>query len=110
MAMTKADEEFLQRVNALVADNMANPDFSLDDMASQLNMSRSSLSRKIKGLLDMTPGDYIRLERLKRAAQLLREGRYKVNEVCYMTGFNTPSYFTKVFQRQFGVLPKDFVG
>lgn len=110
MAMTKADEEFLQKLNGLVRDNMANPDFSLDDMASLLHMSRSSLSRKIKGLLDMTPGDYIRLERLKRAAQLLKEGNYKVNEVCYMTGFNTPSYFTKVFQRQFGVLPKDFVG
>lgn len=109
MAMTKADEDFLQKVNALVTENMANPDFSLDDMASQLHMSRSSLSRKIKGLLDMTPGDYIRLERLKRATQLLREGNYKINEVCYMTGFNTPSYFTKVFQRQFGVLPKDFV-
>lgn len=109
MAMTKADEEFLQKLNGLVMENLANPEFSLDDMASQLNMSRSSLSRKIKGLLDMTPGDYIRLERLKRAAQLLKEGSYKVNEVCYMTGFNTPSYFTKVFQRQFGVLPKDFV-
>ena len=109
MAMTKADEEFLQKLNGLVMDNMSNPDFSLDEMASQLNMSRSSLSRKIKGLLDMTPGDYIRLERLKRAAQLLKEGNYKINEVCYMTGFNTPSYFTKVFQRQFGVLPKDFV-
>ena len=109
MAMTKADEVFLQKLNGLVTENMSNPDFSLDDMASLLNMSRSSLSRKIKGLLDMTPGDYIRLERLKRAAQLLKEGSYKINEVCYMTGFNTPSYFTKVFQRQFGVLPKDFV-
>lgn len=109
MALTKADEVFLQKLNGIVVDNLSNPDFSLDEMASLLNMSRSSLSRKIKGLLDMTPGDYIRLERLKRAAQLLKEGTYKINEICYMTGFNTPSYFTKVFQRQFGVLPKDFV-
>lgn len=109
MAMTKADETFLKTLNEVVVENMQNPDFCLDDMASLLNMSRSSLNRKIKGVLDMTPNDYIRLERLKRAAQLLKEGECKINEVCYMTGFNTPSYFTKCFQKQFGVLPKDFV-
>ena len=109
MAMTKADETFLKTLNEVIVANMQNPDFCLDDMASLLNMSRSSLNRKIKGVLDMTPNDYIRLERLKKAAQLLREGECKVNEVCYMVGFNTPSYFTKCFQKQFGILPKDFV-
>ena len=109
MAMTKADESFLKTLKEVVVANMQNPDFCLDDMASLLNMSRSSLNRKIKGILDMTPNDYIRLERLKKAAQLLKEGECKINEVCYMTGFNTPSYFTKCFQKQFGILPKDFV-
>lgn len=109
MAMTKADEEFLKTLKEIIDENMQNPDFCIDDMASLLNMSRSSLNRKIKGVLDMTPNDYIRLERLKKAAQLLKEGECKINEVCYMTGFNTPSYFTKCFQKQFGVLPKDFI-
>ncbi len=109
VALTKADETFLKKLNGIVMENMENPGFGLDDMAALLNMSRSSLNRKIKGLLDMTPNDYIRLERLKKAAQLLKDGNYKINEVCYATGFNTPSYFTKCFQRQFGVLPKDFV-
>lgn len=109
MAMTKADEAFLKTLKEIVVENMQNPDFCLDDMASLLNMSRSSLNRKIKGILDMTPNDYIRLERLKKAAELLNEGECKINEVCYMTGFNTPSYFTKCFQKQFGILPKDFV-
>lgn len=109
MAMTKADETFLKTLKDVVVNNMQNPDFCLDDMAGLLNMSRSSLNRKIKGILDMTPNDYIRLERLKKAAQLLKEGECKINEVCYMTGFNTPSYFSKCFQKQFGILPKDFV-
>ena len=109
MAMTKADEAFLKTLKEIVVENMQNPDFCLDDMANLLNMSRSSLNRKIKGILDMTPNDYIRLERLKKAAELLNEGECKINEVCYMTGFNTPSYFTKCFQKQFGILPKDFV-
>lgn len=110
MAMTKADEAFLKSLKEVIMDNMQNPDFSLDDMANLLNMSRSSLNRKIKGVLDMTPNDYIRLERLKRAAQLLKEGECKINEICYMVGFNTPSYFTKCFLKQFGNLPKDFRG
>lgn len=109
MAMTKADENFLRTLKEVVDANIQNPEFNLDDMASLLNMSRSSLNRKIKGILDMTPNDYIRLERLKKAVQLLREGDCRINEVCYMTGFNTPSYFAKCFQKQFGVLPKDFI-
>ena len=60
--------------------------------------------------MGLTPNDYIRLERLKKAAILLKEGECKINEVCYMVGFNTPSYFTKCFQKQFGILPKDFAG
>lgn len=109
MAMSKADEAFLKTLNEIIMANIQNPDFNLDDMAGLVNMSRSSLNRKIKGILDMTPIDYIRLERLKKAAQLLREDACKVNEVCYMVGFNTPSYFSKCFQKQFGILPKDFV-
>lgn len=97
-------------MNEVVQANMQNLDFNLLDMADQLCMSRSSLNRKIKGILNITPNDYIRIERLKKAALLLKEGNYKINEVCYMVGFNTPSYFAKCFQKQFGVLPKDFVG
>ena len=109
VAISKADEEFLKKLNEIVQENMQNPDFSLVDICEQLCMSRSSLNRKIKGILDITPNDYIRIERLKKAAQLLKDGDCKINEVCYMVGFNTPSYFAKCFQKQFGVLPKDFV-
>ena len=56
----------------------------------------------------MTPNNFIKLIRLRRAAQYLIQGVYKVNEICYLVGFNTPSYFAKCFQEQFGVLPKDF--
>lgn len=110
VAISKADEDFLKKLNGVVQANIQNPDFSMIDLAEQLCMSRSSLNRKIKGVLDVTPNDYIRIERLKKAAQLLQEGTCKINEVCYMVGFNTPSYFAKCFQKQFGVLPKDFAG
>ena len=109
VAMGKADEDFLKQLKDLVMKNMHDPNFCLDDMTSQLNMSRSSLNRKIKGVLGMTPNEYIRLERLKKAAQMLKDGEGRVNEVCYMVGFSTPSYFAKCFREQFGVLPKDFI-
>ncbi|GAE83859.1 DNA-binding response OmpR family regulator [Bacteroides reticulotermitis] len=110
IALTKADEEFIKKLNEVIQVNLENPEFSMDDMVDGLNMSRSNFYRKIKGVLDLSPNEYLRLERLKRAAQLLQEGDNRVTEVCYMVGFNSPSYFSKCFQKQFGVLPKDFVG
>ena len=71
-------------------------------------MSRSSLHRKIKEVSDMTPIDFIRLIRLKKAAELIREKGYRTNEVCEMVGINSPSYFIKLFQKQFGMTPKEF--
>jgi ligand-binding sensor domain-containing protein/signal transduction histidine kinase/DNA-binding response OmpR family regulator len=105
---TKSDEEFIKKLHAIVHENLDNSEFIVEDIAEQFNMSRASFYRKIKGVLDLTPNEYIRVERLKKAAQLLKEKVYKVNEICYMVGFNSPSYFTKCFQQQFGVLPKDF--
>ena len=110
MALTKADEEFIKKLNEIIQNNYHNPDFSMDDIVDSLNMSRSNFYRKIKGVLDLSPNEYLRLERLKRAAQLLKEGNARVNEICYMVGFNSPSYFSKCFQKQFGVLPKEFAG
>lgn len=110
MALTKADEDFIRKLNEVIQVNYSNPEFSMDDMADSLNMSRSNFYRKIKGVLDLSPNEFLRLERLKNAARLLKEGESRVNEICYMVGFNSPSYFSKCFQKQFGVLPKDFVG
>ena len=108
MGLNKSDKEFIEKLYTIVHDNLGNSEFVVEDIAEQFNMSRASFYRKIKGVLDLTPNEYIRAERLKKAAQLLKEKIYKVNEVCYMVGFNSPSYFSKCFQQQFGVLPKDF--
>lgn len=109
MALTKADEEFIKKLNSIIQTNLHNPEFSMDDMADALNISRSNFYRKIKGVLDLSPNEYLRLERLKQAAQLLKEGGSRINEICYTVGFNSPSYFSKCFLKQFGVLPKDFL-
>lgn len=109
ITLTKSDELFLNKLIDIIYKNISNPNFNVDQLAEELFMSRSSLLRKIKEVTDTTPIDFMRVIRLKRAAEILREGKYKVNEVCYLVGFSSTSYFAKVFQKQFGVLPKDFV-
>lgn len=108
VALSKADEAFMEKLTGIVHQSLADPLFNVDVLAEQMNMSRSSLHRKIKEVLKMTPNDFILLERLKTAAELIRSKEYRINEVCYITGFNSSSYFAKCFQKQFGVLPKDF--
>ena len=72
-------------------------------------MSRSSFQRKLKALTGLSPVEFIRLTRLKKAAELLSTGNYRINEVSYMVGFNKPSYFSAMFKKQYGILPKDFI-
>ena len=105
MAANATDNDFLQRMNKLIEDNFANPNLNVNFLAEQLCISRSGLFAKIKTLADLTPNEMIQMVRLKRAAQLLREGGHQVSEVCYMVGFSNPSYFSKCFYRQFGVKP-----
>ena len=86
-------------------------EFLLDNveaLAAAMNMSRSSLHRKIKALTDLSSLDFIRIIRLKRAAELLQEGELRINEISDRVGFQSPSYFAKIFQKQFGVTPTEF--
>lgn len=108
VSQTTTDEVFLNRLNEIIESNLSNPQFAVEDLAQMIYMSRSVLYVKMKTLFGMTPNNFIKQVRLRRAAQYLVQGVYKVNEICYLVGFNTPSYFAKCFQEQFGVLPKDF--
>lgn len=108
IALNKADESFLEELTGVIQKNISEPEFNVDNLAEKMNLSRSSLHRKIKGIAQITPNEFIQLERLKMAAQLIQSGEYRINEVCYIVGFNSSSYFAKCFQKQFGVLPKDF--
>ena len=102
------DRDMLSRINAEIEKHISDPDYNVDMLSEELGFSRSNLQRKLKGVCGMTPNDYLRTYRLKRAAELLSEGIYRVNEVCYLVGFNSPSYFAKCFAKQFGVLPKEY--
>ena len=106
----KADEEFLKNMNQLIEDNFSNANLSIDFLSEKLCISRSGLFSKIKILANMTPNEMVQLVRLKKAADLLRENKYRINEISYMVGFSNPAYFSRCFQKQFGVKPSEFIG
>jgi len=108
LANNNKDKEFLDKLNRDIEKNILDEGFNIEKLTVSMAMSRSKLQRKIKELSGLVPNDYIRLIRLKKAAALLVSGEYKINEVCYIVGFNSPSYFSKCFLKQFGCLPKDF--
>ena len=104
-----ADQEFLDKAIASVSAHMIDCDYSVDALASDLCMSRANLHRKLRAINGQTPTDFIRNQRLERAAQLLRTTSHSVNEIADLVGFSYASYFTKCFKEKYGVLPKDFV-
>lgn len=110
MTINDKDQEFLDRMEKVIEQNFSNSGLSVDYLASELGVSRSGLFAKIKALADVTPNEMIQVIRLKHAASFLLSGNYRVNEVCYMVGFSSPSYFAKCFQKQYGCTPAKYKG
>ena len=104
-----AHEDFLLRLDKLITENIANPDLSVAFLAQEMAISRSGLFAKTKELCGETPNKLINQARLNMAAKLLSEGRHTIGEICYMTGFSSPSYFSKSFVAQFGITPHEWV-
>lgn len=108
MKMSKSDEEFMNKVIKTIQEHIADENFNVEGMADVLCMSRSSLLRKIKALFNLSPIELIRLVRLKKAAELIKEGKYRIGDICFMVGISSSSYFSKLFLKQFGITPKAF--
>lgn len=101
--------DFIKRLNTFILENMSDENFSIDGLSSEFAISRTNFQKKIKNITSLTPNDYIKLIRLNKSAELLSTGKYRINEVCFIVGFNSPSYFSKCFFEHFGKLPKDFM-
>lgn len=104
-----SDKDFLENLDKVIFDNISDPGFSNDQIADALFISKTTLIRKVKGLLGTTPNDYLRQQRLALAAKMLLKEGCRISDVCYSVGFNTPSYFTKCFKKEFGVLPAEYI-
>lgn len=101
-------DPFLLQVEQILENNLSNEQFGVNDLASSLNMSRTSLHRKIKALTNNTTGKIIQVYKLKRASTLLKEN-YNIAEVSYKTGFGSPSYFSKCFKETYGLTPSEYL-
>lgn len=106
--LTELDWKFLSSIKKTVDEHMDDQEFTVDTLAAALNISRSSLYAKLKALTEQAPGDYIRLIRLRHAANLLKEGKHNVSEIAGMTGFGDPKYFREVFKKHFNVAPSQY--
>ncbi len=109
ITVTSSDESFLQNAIEIVEKHMMNSEFSVEMFVKEMNMSRSNLYLKTKELTGLSSSEFIRNIRLKRAVQLLETSDLSVKEIMYMTGFNTASYFSKCFKKQFGVIPSKYI-
>jgi signal transduction histidine kinase/DNA-binding response OmpR family regulator/ABC-type xylose transport system substrate-binding protein len=102
------DRKFVNDLAAIVAQNLANENFNVDDICKEIGISRVQLYRKVKALLNCTITEYILSRRLKKARYLLMNEGYSISEITYMVGFSTPNYFSTVFKGKYECTPSEF--
>lgn len=105
---SKADEIFLDRIQKIINQNLNKPELNVEHLAENLNMSRPTLYRKVKSISDLTPNELINLTRLKRTAELLREGQFKIYEISEIVGYSSQTQLGRNFQRHFGMSPSEY--
>lgn len=103
--ITPLDEKLIERAILYVEENLSRSDLSVESLSKELGMSRVHLYKKLLQITGKTPIEFIRVIRLKRAAQLLRESQMHVSEIAFEVGFNNPKYFSRYFKEEFGMLP-----
>ncbi len=109
VTVTSADELFLQQAIEIVEKHMMNSDLNVEMMVKEMGYSRTNLFLKFKEITGLSSSEFIRNIRLKRAIQLFDKSDLSVKEIMYKTGFNTASYFSKCFKKQFRVVPSEYV-
>ena len=103
------DQKFLDTINRIIENNFDNPDFNVNILASELNVSRSSLYSKFEALTGMTPNDYVLQRKLKKASDLLKNNtELNISEISDSLGFGSPRYFSRCFKNHFGISPAEY--
>ncbi|MEZ0131306.1 helix-turn-helix domain-containing protein, partial [Flavobacterium sp. LBUM151] len=100
---------FLKKLDDEILKNITDPDLSVESLAEIMNMSRSTLYRKIKDISNLSPNELINLVRLKRAAELLLKENYKMYEIAEMVGYKSQTSFGRNFQKHFAMSPSDYI-
>ncbi len=109
IGINKYEESFLEQLQKILLDNLSNEKLDVELLAEEMNMSRPTLYRKIKSISDLTPSELINITRLKKAAELLGNGEYKIYEIAEMVGYSSQTRFSRNFQKQFGASPSEYI-
>lgn len=105
---SRSDKMFLEKMNNIMQQHIDDPDFTMDQLAQQMNMGRTKFYGKAKELTGLSPNKYLLAERMKLAGELLYTGEYTVSEVCYKVGIQDLSYFNKCFKAAYGMTPSKY--
>ena len=108
MLSNDQDSLFVKRLDSIIYSRLGEQDLSVDKVAGLLHLGRTIFYKKVRGTTGYTPNEYIRVIRLRKAAELLKEGEKNVSEVAYAVGFDNPYYFSKCFKEQFGMPPSQY--
>ena len=103
------DNYFLNKLNIIIEARYANEEFTVEELSTEIGLSRSQLHRKLVNLTNHSTTEYIRLYRIKKASELLLSNQYQVDEIAYRVGFNSPSYFSTCFKNVYDVSPKEYM-
>jgi len=108
IVINSIDERFLDKLQKLTNEQISNPEFSAEEFADKMGMGKMQLYRKLKSLIGLSVTEYLRTERLKAAAALLKKGNGNISEIAYSVGFNDLSYFSKCFKEMYHCSPSEF--
>ncbi|ARS38285.1 hypothetical protein CA265_00710 [Sphingobacteriaceae bacterium GW460-11-11-14-LB5] len=109
MVINTTEQHFLNKIIQLIEDRIADPDFDVPTLSAEVGMSQPVLYKKIRALTDLSVNDFIKSLRIKRAAQLLKQGTGNIAEIAYSVGFNDRKYFSSEFKKHFGKTPSEFM-
>ena len=104
-----SEVKLLSKIVKYIDEKLNNPELSVEELSKHVGMSRGSLYHKLLEITGLTPIEYIRSIKLERAVELLEKSDYNVAQIAYMTGFGTPSYFSRLFKAQFKMLPSEYI-
>lgn len=109
ITITPLDQQLIEKAIAIVEDNINETEFSVEELANSLNISRSYFYKKMIKITGKKPIEFIRTIRMKRAQQLLAESQMQISEIAYILGYNSPKVFSKHFKEEFNISPSEFI-
>jgi len=108
MSIQDSKQKFISNLNEAIRNNIDNPNFSVENLAELLHISRTQLYRKVKSIFNENISDYITNVRLCQAKIMFQDTNLTISEIAYKSGFSSPNYFSTVFKNKYGISPKDF--